>query len=327
MHGRRDTETDGERLQEKSPAGAPFGRLWRVASVPGLSFGAPAPNGAVRALGLAVVLATGCASAPSPLWPHWHGSIGLPGRGVLAEGQQVRANAPGLRWLRDNDRHWAISRFSGAIERAAALVSDQRPGAVLAVGDLSTRTGGGPLLPHFSHRSGLDADLLFYVSTLDSAPVDSPGFIHFGADGLARDEAHGRWLRFDVEREWLLVKALVEDREARVQWIFVSEVIKALLTEWALARGESTETLYRAQAVMAQPTHGGVHDDHIHVRTSCSADEIIAGCEPYGPERSWLANDVAPLNEPSENLALTLLVPLESQELSLSDAILAPWPP
>jgi penicillin-insensitive murein endopeptidase len=278
-------------------------------------------------LGFVLMLVTGCASAPSPLWPQWRGSIGLPGRGVLAAGTQVPPNAHGLRWLRDNDRHWAISRFSASIERAAASVAEQRPGAVLTVGDLSTRTGGGPLLPHFSHRSGLDADLLFYACTLDGAPVDSPGFIHFGADGLARDEVHDRWLRFDVEREWLLVKALIEDREARVQWIFVSEVIKALLTEWALARGESTETIYRAQAVMAQPAHGGIHDDHIHVRTSCSADEVFAGCEPYGPVRLWLANDLAPLDEPSEELALALLVPLDSQQLSMSDAIVAPWPP
>jgi penicillin-insensitive murein DD-endopeptidase len=279
------------------------------------------------ALGVAITLLAGCASAPSPLSPQWHGSIGLPGRGVLAEGREVHAAAQGLRWLRDNDRHWAIPRFSEAIEHAAARVAEQRPGAALAVGDLSTRTGGGPLLPHFSHRSGLDADLLFYVCTLDGASVESPGFIHFGADGLAQDEVHGRWLRFDVDREWLLVKALVEDRQARIQWIFVSEVIESLLTEWALARGESTETIYRAQATMAQPTHGGVHDDHIHVRTSCSTDEVIAGCEPYGPERSWLANDPAPLEAPNEELVLALLIPLESQQLSLSDAITAPWLP
>jgi len=310
---------------------APLGKLWLVPTrgaqpVPGLSRGA-APGLSFFVLALVIVVATGCASAPSPLAPQWRGSIGLPGRGVLAEGRQVQANAQGLRWLRDNDRHWAISRFSAAIERAAASVAEQRPGAALAVGDLSTRTGGGPLLPHFSHRSGLDADLLFYVSTLDGASVDSPGFIHFGADGLGHDVVHDRWLRFDVEREWLLVKALVEAREARVQWIFVSEVIKALLTDWALARGESTETIYRAQSVMAQPSQGGVHDDHIHVRTSCSADEAVAGCEPNGPERPWLANDPAPLDEPNEDLALALLAPLESQQLSLSDVILAPWLP
>ena len=94
--------------------------------------------------------------------------------------------------------------------------------------------------------------------------------MHFGADGLARDEAHGRWLRFDVEREWLLVRALLEDPEARIQWIFVSDVVQAMLLEWALARGDSAETIQRAQTVMLQPNPGGVHDDHLHVRTTCS---------------------------------------------------------
>ena len=70
--------------------------------------------------------------------------------------------------------------------------------------------------------------------------------MHVGADGLARDEGHARWLRFDVEREWLLVRALLEDPDARVQWIFVSDVVQAMLVEWALARGDSAEIVARA---------------------------------------------------------------------------------
>src|SRR6185312_17499253 len=106
--------------------------------------------------------------------------------------------------------------------------------------------------------------------TLDGAPVESPGFVHFGSDGLAFDEAHHRYLRLDVERQWLLAKSLLEDPEARIQWIFVSDVVQALLVEWALARGESTEIVRRARAVMLEPHPGGVHDDHFHIRTACS---------------------------------------------------------
>jgi penicillin-insensitive murein endopeptidase len=222
----------------------------------------------------------------------------------------VHRDAEGLRWLRGNDRHFGLPRFAEAIERAAALVAHERPGARLTVGDLSIASGGGPLAPHFSHRSGVDADLLFYATTLDGAPVDSPGFVHFGADGLARDEAHARWLRFDVDREWLLVRALVEDPEARVQWIFVSDVVHAILIDWALARGDSPETIERAEEVMHQPHPGGVHDDHIHVRTTCSPDETVAGCEPIGPQRPWLAYDLPPLDDRNEELALALLQPL-----------------
>ena len=263
------------------------------------------------ALALVVALA-GCARAPSPLAPAWTGSIGNANRGVLVGGAELSRNAKGLKWLRDNDRHWGLPRFIGAIERAAANVETLRPGASLLVGDISTRRGGGPLAPHFSHRSGIDADLLFYMTTLDGAPVDSPGFIHVGADGLAHDEAHGRWLRFDVEREWLLVKTLVDDPEARVQWLFVSDVAQALLVEWGLSHGDSLETVRRAQELMLQPDPGGIHDDHIHVRTACSPAEVVAGCEVRGTRRSWLAYDLPAPSDRDEDLALSLVHPLDA---------------
>lgn len=272
---------------------------------------------------VSVVLLAGCASAPSPLAPQWRGSIGTAGHGVLTDGAELERDALGLRWLRGDDRHWAAPRFAHAIERAAVDVARQRPGSTLFVGDLSTRTGGGPLSPHFSHRSGIDADLLFYVTTLDGAPVDSPGFVHFGADGLARDDARGRWLRFDVDREWLLVKVLIEDPQARVQWIFVSEVVEAMLIEWAVARGDSVETIRRAQAVMLQPGRGGVHDDHIHVRTACTADEMVAGCQSNGPRRQWLAYDLPALEDRDEDLALALMRPIDEPSAPTQSASLA----
>lgn len=256
-----------------------------------------------------LLAATGCARAPSPLTPAWHGSIGSPNRGVLASGANLARDGEGLRWLRGNDRHWGSPRFTAAIERAAARVARERPGANLFSGDLSTPTGGGPLPPHFSHRSGMDADLLFYVTTLEGAAVDSPGFVHFGADGLARDEAHDRFLRLDVDREWRLVRALVEDPEARIQWIFVSDVVQALLLEWALALGDSAEIIRRAQVVMLQPNPGGVHDDHLHVRTTCSVDEMVAGCETIGPRRPWLSYDLPPPADRDADLALALMQP------------------
>lgn len=266
---------------------------------------------------LGALCLSACARAPSPLTPAWHGSIGTANQGVLADGAELPRDSRGLSWLRDNDRHWGLPRFTDAIARAADRVSKERPGAPLCAGDLSTRSGGGPLLPHFSHRSGLDADLLFYVTTLSGASVASPGFIHFGADGIARDERGQRWLRLDVEREWLLVKALVEDPEARVQWIFVSDVVQAMLIEWALARGDSIETIRRARDVMLEPHPGGVHDDHLHVRTACTADETVAGCEPNGPRRPWLSYDAPPLDEPIADLALALLLPFQPNQAPL----------
>ncbi len=254
----------------------------------------------------------GCVRAPSPLAPAWHGSIGTPNRGVLTDGSELRPVAGRLRWLRGNDRHWGLPRFARAIENAAGEVARAKPGATLCVGNLSRRTGGGPMPPHFSHRSGVDADLLFYVTTLDGAPVESPGFVHFAADGISRDDGHGRWLRLDVEREWLLVKALLEDPDARIQWVFVSDVVQAILVDWALARGDSIEIVRRAREVMRQPSPGGVHDDHIHVRTACSADEMAEGCEPVGPRRPWLAYDQPVPSDGDRDLALVLMKPVDA---------------
>jgi penicillin-insensitive murein endopeptidase len=159
----------------------------------------------------------------------------MPHRGVLTESEALPHTGPGYVCLRDDDRHFGVSRFVRAVARAAAKVEDERPGAVLVVGDLSVKTGGR-LMPHLSHRTGRDADLLLYLTTLEGAPVTSPGFIHVSPDGLAWDGTGHRFLRFDVEREWLLVKSLLEDDEARIQWIFASRTIEAMLLEWARAR-------------------------------------------------------------------------------------------
>jgi penicillin-insensitive murein endopeptidase len=129
--------------------------------------------------------------------------------------------------------------------------------------------------------------------------VESPGFIRVGRDGLAWDDRGKRFLRFDVERTWLLIKALMEDPEGRVQWVFVNTNVEALLVEWARARGESGETILRAMEVMLEPHPGGAHDDHVHVRTACSPAELVAGCEHTGPRRAWL--DVDPLEAQAAN--------------------------
>src|SRR5689334_19708833 len=106
---------------------------------------------------LTVVLgaSAGCARAPSPL-SQFEGSIGMPHRGLLTGASELPREGDGYKWLRQDDRHHGVPRFVAAIERAAANVAHKRPGGVLAIGDLSTKTGG-QLLPHFSHRTGRDA--------------------------------------------------------------------------------------------------------------------------------------------------------------------------
>lgn len=212
----------------------------------------------------------------------------MPHRGVLTNATELPREGNGYRVLSANDRHFGTPRFVGAVQRAAAKVAAERPGSTLVVGDLSAKTGGR-ISSHSSHRTGRDADLLLYMTTLQGAPVTTTDFVHVGTDGLAWDEKGDRFLRLDVEREWLLVKSLVEDDESRVQWLFVSRPIEAMLIEWARARGESGDTIVRAMDAMLQPAPPAQnHDDHIHVRIACDQGEIAAGCEPTGPTRPWL---------------------------------------
>ncbi len=269
----------------------------------------------MRAPGLSVLallpLAWGCTRTPSPLDPGHEGSIGLPYRGCLSEAVELPERGTGFQFLRHDDRHFGTPRFAGAIERAAAIVAELRPGGTLIVGDLSRRHGGR-LLPHLSHRTGHDADLLLYATTLEGAPTIPQEFVHYGPDGLAWDAAGQRFVRFDVEREWLLVKTLLEDSEARVEWMFSNHVIEALLVEWARARGESAETILRAELVLLEPHPGGAHDDHIHVRTACSAEEEAQGCETGGPVRPWLAPSFGPEGPKDAELVAILLGPAGS---------------
>ena len=182
------------------------------------------------------------------------------------------------------------------------------------IGDLSKRLGG-QIAGHRSHRTGRDVDLLFYAETPGGESVTSPGFVKFGPDGLAvfpSDRGGTRFIRLDVAREWLLVKALMLSPLANVQWLFISAPLEALLTEYARARGEDAELIWHAETVMLQPGDSLPHDDHLHLRTACTPEEAMYGCEGGGPYWPWLPAlpTVAP-PESDDSLLMALLSPIE----------------
>lgn len=266
------------------------------------------------ALGFASLgLGAGCAAIPTPLEPQKTGSLGWPHRGVIVDGMLMQENAESLLFLRDNGRRYTIPRFARALHRAAARVQELRPGAPAVLGDVSSARGGQSL-PHFSHRNGRDVDHLFYVTTLEGVSVRSPGFVHFRADGLGYSTESKRWLRFDVERQWIFLKSLLEDPEARIQWAFFHNQLEHLLLDWAIALQEPEELVRRAAEVMLEPNPGGVHDDHMHFRTACSAAEQTQGCWPSGPQRSWWHDspDLLQLPDDRELAASLFATPAES---------------
>jgi penicillin-insensitive murein DD-endopeptidase len=241
---------------------------------------------------LAPLAHAGCASVPSPLAPQVRGSVGLPALGVLTDAVELPTRGPGFRKLRPwSKTYFGTPSLVGALTDAAARLDRvDRGSPPLLVGDIAGPRGG-PLSGHHSHRTGRDVDLLFFYTTPAGVPIDAPGFVRVGADGLARvpeEQGGPLWVRLDVPRSWALVRALLEQRRAEVEWIFVVSHVEALLIEYARARGEPLDLVWRAESVLQQPGDSAPHDDHFHLRIACSHEEMVAGCFSGGPQWPWM---------------------------------------
>jgi penicillin-insensitive murein endopeptidase len=271
-------------------------------------------------LTLILALASGCVGVPNPLAPGVSGSVGVPHLGVQTWGVELPVNGKGFTRFRPrSDRYFGHPRLVSGIERVAAALDERFPGsAPLVVGDLSARHGG-KISGHNSHRTGRDVDLLFFYKTPAGAYVRAPGFIHVESDGLALVPGTNDYLRLDVDKTWELVKLLVADDELRVQFIFASRVIEALLVDHALARGEPLELVYRAQAVLLEPGDSLNHDDHFHVRIACSPEDEVAGCSGGGPIWEWLPGGPPPFELTHDELhAISVDDPLILEDLASS---------
>jgi len=97
--------------------------------------------------------------------------------------------------------------------------------------------------------------------------------------------AWGRF--FDDARNWAIVRALLSDPMVEVQWIFLHESLVRRLLTYAEEQGEEPELVAHAAEVLAPPSRGLPHDDHMHVRVLCDPADIPYGCVDIGPER-WV---------------------------------------
>ncbi len=259
------------------------------------------PRSRLVTTALAALSSTACLGMPNPLAPALGGSIGVPNGGVLTESTELPRQGEGFRRFRPtSDSHHGQPGLVSAIMRAAATVAAERPGgAPLVVGDLSGPRGG-KIPRHASHRTGRDVDFLLYVTTPSGAPITNPGFIPIAADGLAALE-DGRYIRLDVERQWLFFKALLTDPDIDVQFLFISRALEALIIDYALARETDLELVWRAQTVMLQPGDSLPHADHVHMRIACRPEDAVRGCLGGGPHWEWLT-PLPSLNAPLEEL-------------------------
>jgi penicillin-insensitive murein endopeptidase len=246
-------------------------------------------GGALRALAL-LAGSPGCFGTPTPLAPGLTGSVGLPHHGVQTEAIELPESGDGFaRYRNQGGYYWGQPALVNGIREAARRVDRALPGgAPLVVGDLSARYGG-KISRHQSHRSGRDVDLLWYVTKPNGTSLRNSSFVHLEGDGMGRIPGRG-FVRLDVPREWMLIKALLVSDQLMVQWLYSSSMVEALVIDHARAEGEDSELIWRAENVMMQPLEGLPHDDHLHLRIACPPQTPVQGCEGGGPHWSWLAS-------------------------------------
>jgi penicillin-insensitive murein endopeptidase len=210
-------------------------------------------------------------------------SLNYPWDGQLERGYLLRES----KLVRHLPQDVASRRFYGTwqlaqlLERGAQRVSLRWRGARLTIGELSSRRGGD-IDGHRSHESGRDADVGFFMKK-NGQPYASTSFIPFDSNG--RGLAPNGSVRFDTARNWELVSKLVDDRDARVQYIFVARGLRALLLREAVARKVSPAIIARASSVLVQPAHGNPHRSHFHVRIYCPPTDrpLCRDVAPYWP--------------------------------------------
>lgn len=185
------------------------------------------------------------------------------------------------------DLAFGSEELVGLLEHAGAELH-RATGTRLWVGDVGKR-GGGDIPFSVSHNAGRDADVALSYLDGSGKPIDPPDLVPLGKDGVSKDGS----LRLDPERTWITVRALVTAPGAHVEYIFLSEPLKKKILKFAREHGEKPSVMERAAEVLRQPAGAAPHDDHLHVRTYCTARDLGAGCVDTGTPRPLRADDVS----------------------------------
>jgi penicillin-insensitive murein endopeptidase len=203
-------------------------------------------------------------------------------------------------WRRRGLRY-GTDELVGLIQHVGREVARVAPGRSLAVADLSPGRGG-PSHWHRSHQTGRDVDLVFFARDAAGAPVEIEAMRRFDGDGrgLPQRDPAGQPMpdvTFDDAANWALVRALVENPVAPVQYAFISEELRLRLLDHAEAIGEPPALIAAAAALLRQPGDSAAHDDHLHVRVFCSPRDRERGCRDAGSlawrKKAW-KYEVAP---------------------------------
>lgn len=227
-------------------------------------------------------------------------SAGSHAKGALLHGVALPFQGDGYEihpdW-RPRDHRYATEEVARWLVEVFRQVAEAIPGSTAYLGDISGKRGGDGAL-HRSHASGRDVDIFYFACDASGRSLHAlPAMLHFGSDGRAERWSPGRPGRgsgqpvpdaqFDAPRNWALVRAMLSDPVAEVQWIFIHRDLATLLLSEAEREGESPAIILRAEAVLHQPTDSQPHDDHMHVRLFCDPADRPYGCVDKGPRR-WL---------------------------------------
>jgi penicillin-insensitive murein endopeptidase len=227
-------------------------------------------------------------------------SVGSHGKGALLHAVAMPFEGAGYEvhpdW-RARGHRYATSAVVTWLTDVFREVDRALPGSTAYLGDLSGRNGGDAAM-HRSHASGRDIDIFYFASDDNGAPMHGmPGMLHFASDGHAIHWSSGKVGRaikeplpnahFDAQRNWAVVRAMLENPVSEVQWIFIHRDLGGLLIAEAEREGTPPATINRARAVLHQPTDSQPHDDHMHVRVFCDPRDRAFGCSDKGPKR-WL---------------------------------------
>jgi len=245
---------------------------------------------AITSIVVGILGATGCAQ---------HGMVddgttvayGRTFAGLLRNGAELPPNGDGYhvpkRWVRRGNQYGTdelitlIVRVGRRIEREAD--------SSIGIADLSPQTGG-PTIWHRSHQTGRDVDVLMFAVDSRGRSLKSDAMVRFKDDGSSHPkDSHGNHpskRQFDVERNWMLVRAFIEEPTVQVQYIYVYEPLERLLIEHAREIDEPTGLIEHAAALMEQPIDSSKHDDHFHFRIYCPTSDRALGCED-GYVREW----------------------------------------
>jgi len=205
-------------------------------------------------------------------------SVGTSSDGYLVRGVQLPLVGDHHRVITtqaSRGTNWGAEELVKAIQEAAASVGKEFPGTVLQVGNLA-RGGGGDIPWSRSHNSGRDADIGFFVKNKAGEVVTLTDLVRLGRTGYG--SIAGDSVRFDAARNWSLVRALLRNPSIRLQYIFVSKPLKAMMLEVAARRKESAALIALAMEIVRQPVGAAPHDDHLHIRIVCPKEDLAEGC-------------------------------------------------